>query len=559
MSEINSTGVVGSLDNKEPVYDPNRGWRTWALFEIFQGDIGEGKFVPNVKDRVLDTDTETYWRVVSIDPTTLVPTLVKATPTVVDGVFSEEDVLLGVGPGPQNNTYFAYLNDKVLPFSMTIDMRCFIWYSRAKYARVMRGGVAGAASRVVSAVYDASGNLVGQDIPLELAEFVGNKTRKVVPPFKCTERIPNGEPVYVVFYDDANQILSKRQVLVENSDFIAVPNTGVKYIKDVYLDTPFLSASDATLLQYPINVLMQGLNMMGVVEYSDGTKARLPIDGTKFELFGLEDYLLSVVGQELPLVLNYNMSSEEVASGPEIGENRNIPKKYRAKTLVANGSYSVKLFTFPVWIGEQDGYRLEWFLTNLERTNIWRCTSQVRINEGGRQFSPSEYGTNQRLVVSVDLQSVNPSFNKYKHVQTLDVTLLAPGTDHNTNWQIGFQPGQNPPFGVQNYAATTFVDVNNWKVKIDMGLTDVNLWLERVFYRTLPLFDPQKEAKAPAPTHFAFDFVGRSIEFPIAEWKTEHTISEAVANGGTLFVRFFKRTPDNDIQLSICGLPIYQA
>jgi len=558
MSEIALQGVAGSVDNIPPVYDPNRGFRLWALFEIFDGLIGENRFVPNVKDRVLDTDTETMYRVTAINPTTYVPTLVKATATVYDGVLPEEDVLLGVGPGPQNNTYRAYLNTKVMPFHMEVDHRCFVWGSRAKYMRLFRGSVLNSSSKVISAVYDSAGNYLGQDVPLELAQIEGNKTRMNVTSFKCTEKVPDGEVVYAVFYSSGNEVLSKQQLLVENTDVIARPNSGVKYVTDIYLDTPFLSDADSALIQYPINVLMQGLNLMGVVKYSDGETRRLPIDGTKFELFGLEDYLLTVVGEEIPVLLNYNLSPEEIAIGLTVGENRNVPKHYRAQSLTANGSYSVKLFAYPVWLGPQDGYRLEWFLANLERTNIWRATPYVRMNEGGPTFSPRAYGTNQRLVVSVDLQAVNASFNKYKHVETIDVTLLRPGTEHETNWQIGFEPSQNPPYGVQNYASSTFVDTNNWKIKVDMGAATLDDWLARLYFRTIPLYDPQKEAAPPLPTHFAFVFTNRSIEFPIAEWKMQHTISEAVPNGGTLFVRFFKRTPDNDIQLSIAGVPIYQ-
>jgi hypothetical protein len=550
--------VAGSYDNVQPVWDPSRGFRLWALREIFDGTIGANRFVPNLDDRVLDTQTEVTYKVTSIDPVSFKSTLQRVSDNGVDIPLEPDDVLLGVGPGPQSNTFRAYLNDKVIPYDMVVEQRCFVWAARAKYARVMRGGFAGGASKVISAVYDASGNLVGQDVPLELAEIMGNRTRKTVVPFKCTEKIPDGEPLYVAFFTDDNILLSKRQVLVENTDFITAPNTALKYVTDVYLDTPFLSNSDTTLIQYPINVLMQGLNLLGVVKYSDGTTVSYPIDGSKFSLFGLEDYVLTVPGEEVKLVLNYNLSSDEIAYDLPVGENRNVTKNYRARTLVENGSYSVKLFAYPVWLGEIDGYRLEWFLANLERTSIWRVTPNVRFESSSRSFTPREYGTTQRLAVSLDLQSVNATFNKYKHIQTIDVTLLRPAIEPDTNWTVGFEPSQNPPFGVANYAESTFIDTNNWRVNLGMGLTVFDEWLDRLYYRTLPLFDSQKESKAPAPTHFALVFNNRSIEFPIAEWKTLHTISEAVPNASTLFVRFFKRTADNDIQLSIAGLPVRQ-
>src|SRR5437764_11466001 len=108
MTDTTSYGVVGSLDNVMPLFDPNRGFRTWAMFEIFDGTIGANRFVPNVHDRVLDTDTDIYWKVTAVDPVTFLSTLVKVTGPFSDGTLSQDDILLGVGPGPQSSVFRAY-------------------------------------------------------------------------------------------------------------------------------------------------------------------------------------------------------------------------------------------------------------------------------------------------------------------------------------------------------------------------------------------------------------------------------------------------------------------
>lgn len=559
MSELSIAGISGSVDGIAPVYDPYYGFKLWSLAQIYMGDIGLGRFVPNVQDRVWDLDSNTMYRVTDVNPVTMEATLVKVLNPISDGVLSNEDQLLGVGPGTKSDTYRIFLDTSVTPHTLVVDQRLMIPGSRTKYAKVFRGNALTSTQYVVSALYDAAGNFLGQDIPCELAKVTGNVTERSVVPCKCTESMPNGEVVTVVFYTDDNIVVFKQQLLVENTNFIAGPNIGTKYVKGVALKTPWLSNTDTTLLQFPINVLVESLNLYGQVQYSDGSVLEMPVDGTKFELFGLEDYVFTVVGEDAPIVLNYNLSDNELAIGNTVGENRNMIKNYRAKTMLADGSYSVKLFVYPIWVDALNGYRLEWFLSNLERTAIWRCTSSVRFNANSASFNPTLYGANQRISVTVNLQDVNGTFNNWNHVQVIDITLLQQGTARSTNWQIGFEPGQNPLFGIGNYASTTFIDVNTWKVRLAMDAPNVTEWIDRLMYRTQPLYNPLKESNAPAPNYFALDFVGKSIEFPIAEWNMEHTISSAMPDSDTLFIRFFKRTADNDIQLSIAGVPIYQA
>ena len=382
---------------------------------------------------------------------------------------------------------------------------------------------------------------------------------KCVPVCYTSEQLPDGEVVTAVFYSDAGHVVSKRQLLVENTAFIRSSDAGTKYVSDISLESPFLSTSDPTLIQYPLNVPLSGLSLMGRVHYSDGSSLAMPVDGSKFAIFGLENYVATVVGQKLPLVLRYNLSVGEVAYGLSVGSERFISESFKAMTLPANGAYSVKLFGYPVWIDAINGYRLEWFLLNLDRQTVYRATPHVTINANTRAFDPIAYGINQRLSVSVNLQDLNPSYTAYVHTQTTDIVLLGQGTELTTNWTIAFDPGQNPVFGTNNKAVTTFINQNLMKVRIDLGETVKQTWLERIYYRSLPLFDSNREIRAPEPDYFALYVGNNVIEYPIEQWNSDLVVDRALADTDTLFVKFFKRTVDNDLQLSVIGLPIHQS
>ena len=136
--------------------------------------------------------------------------------------------------------------------------------------------------------------------------------------------------------------------------------------------------------------------------------------------------------------------------------------------------------------------------------------------------------------------------------------LLAPGTEHATNWTIAFSPGQDPVYGKDNFAATTFINQNLTKVNLKMDMLTRESWLDRVFYRAQPLFDDTREIKAPAPNFFKLLIGNNSYEFPIEQWGSDLLVETAVENASTIYVQFFKRTPENDLQLGVSGLPVWQ-
>ena len=54
------------------------------------------------------------------------------------------------------------------------------------------------------------------------------------------------------------------------------------------------------------------MNLIGVVKYNNGKKVRYPINNqTRMRLFGIENYVPSVVGQSVPLVLSYRLDVNE--------------------------------------------------------------------------------------------------------------------------------------------------------------------------------------------------------------------------------------------------------
>lgn len=555
-------GVVGT-DGVAPIYDAEGRFQIWELSEVYLGADGTGKYIPKVGDMIIDMSQGALeYKVTSLDLGTGICTYVEIT-TVDSETVSDDDKLLGVGPGTTADTYRMYINKTTTPYEVALDQRLYVRGSACKYCRVFRGADLNISTgTIISTIYNTSGTIADNKVELELADTgsgTTNYTVKTVPNFYTTQDIPDAEVVTAVFYSESGVVVSKRQLLVENTAFIKAANLAVKYVTGISLECPFLSTSDATKINLPINVILSGVNLVGVVHYSDGTSIKLPVDGTKFTMYGLSGYLGTQSGQTTPLVLKYLLSSNEYAYSASSTESQYFfSKSYTIVTATQDGAYSVKLYGYPVWVDATNGYTLRWFLYNLDRSVVYDVTGYVTLASTSPAWKPTTYGLAQELIAMVNLQAVNGSYKDYDHSQTIGITLKEVGTMRTTNWTIEFDAGQDPQYGNNVYASYSVVNANYHKLNISMGLTSLETWLQAAYYNTRPMFDTSSETEALYPTHFILTVGGIEYTYELVEWANDFVLPSALVNNGTLFVKFIKRTTDTDLQLSVAGMPVYQ-
>jgi len=555
---LSTVGIVGT-DGEVPVYDPDARWTTWALHEIYTGQEGANRYVPKVKDWVVDLPAAKYYEVIDVDVTTLIPRMKSIKPLSQDQEFSNTDLILGVGPGGISDTFRVYLNTNVLPHTLTVEARLHTYSSEAESFTIFRGTDVEGTAKPISQMFNQSNELIGTAIPLTLAAIDGdNRTVKSFPVCYTTEDIPDGEKVVLIAYSDAGHQVSKVELLVENTQFVPNADGSLKYITNISLESPFISPSDPNVLSFPLNVMQNGLSLMGVVHYSDGSKVRLPVNNTRFSLRGLDNFISTYAGQKFDLVLDYKLADGEITMGMQTTPAKSITRLYQGITTNFEGMYSPKLYGFPVWINSVSGYRLEWWLYDMERRMAQLVTPFVKVNTNSRPFDPLGFGFKQALGVSINLKDVNPSGLALNHVQTIDIVLRQPGTARSTNWAIGFVPNQDVLFGEGNFAKMNLINQNQMKLDITCGETNQALWLERLYRLVKPLSDQGREIKAPEPTYFSVCTPEWEVSYPIGQWNKVLTLGHTVANNSTIFIKFFVRTADTDIHLAVAGMPVYQ-
>ena len=291
---INTGGIVGT-DNISPIYNADRRWQVWNMDELYLGGIASNKYVPKINDLVFQITGSlvTRYIVFDINLSNLIPVLREEDSVTQTPNITADEILFGVGPGTQSDTYRVYIDKSVTPYRLSIDARLMVAGTMCRWCKIFKGSILTTSGNVISRMYDSSGNLISENVPLELAAdvLINNHTIRNVSPCYTNNDLMDGELVTAVFYDDTGYVVSKRQLLVENTAFIKSTDVGTKYIVSIDMKSPFMSPTNVRLIQYPVNVPLASLNLIGLVTYSDGSVVEYPVNGTKFTIYGFENYV----------------------------------------------------------------------------------------------------------------------------------------------------------------------------------------------------------------------------------------------------------------------------
>lgn len=550
MAEV-MTGTV-------PVYDPNRGYRQWRINEIYTGPNGAGNMVPNIDDTVIDFNRGIL-RVIDVDITTNLSQMVDwKTPS--SGEFDDDDVLLGIGPGPDYESARCYINKSVIPYTMCVDTHLHSYGSRATYMKVFLGtDISSPNARVISAVYNQAGEFVSENVPLVLAAHnqVDNYTIKVPAEAFTNDNLADGEVVTAVFYNDVVGPVGRNKLLVANTAFIRKAEASQRYITDISLESPFLDDSEANTLYAPLNLPVEALTLTGRVHYSDGSVVEMPINQGRMNLYGLENYVATIIGQPAPLALVYLLGQGESGMGVQGQPGQyHMGKKYTIRTIDVVGAYSVKLFVVPKWVDPASGWRLEYFLYNLDRGDFYYATPYVEAGVNSAVYNPLLYGVAQNLVVAVDLNKIDPRLKPFRHVQAFQIALMNNGVTDATPYLLAYDPGQNPEYGANLSARLKLISIGSWKLDISQGKTSLSEWLAAVYLPTKPLYDPTVETGPLTPTHFVVSINGIRTEYAISDWnKSLDSITGGVI-GSPVILEWVYKTSTATLQLGCSGLKI---
>ena len=530
----NPIGVVGS-DGFTPLYDQNARWTIWRLSEIFTGGIGQNKYIPKLNDYVVEPETGALYRVAELSDVTFIPVLVPIS-------FSEESGISQLLMKTNSEAYRVYYDDSVDPPTLQVDGTFKLFNTDAMTARLFEGGNV-SNDTLISRRYDNSKNYLGPDIPLREVRYDSHDITgvKFIPACNTTRKdLVNGSTVTLVTYAANGAVVSRHTLVLEATNFISQAFSSQRYIANISIKSAFINPSNDNEIHYPINLPFTSFSPIGVVHYSDGTSAEYPIDGNKFSLYGIDPFMPSILGQSVNVLLKYHLGADELA----LSTNRSfVSRSYRLIVSNAGTSYNVKLYAYPVWGGDALGWKLRYFLINLNRDTVFDVTPYAHLSPTSAPFSPKLYGITQRLGLSIDLSNI-PGYGSYLYNQLVEVTLRAPANTLTANlWEVSQHVPTNGLVYGTNLLATQHA-IRTREVKVNNGMT-LSTFLTKVYANALPIIDTITEDVPFEPTHLRV-FSGamtNAVTKPIADFDKTFQLPTPPAQYDPVFIIFLKEIP----------------
>lgn len=539
----------------EADYNPERGWRQWHIDELYRP--GHAGAVPNVDDLYVDF-ARGFFRVISVDATTYEYSSVPWELPQVGGC-DADDILRGTGPGHVSESFRIFLDENVFPHTLTFDAR-LTTPGTFKDIVVYLGSDTGPEGEIVSQMYDQNQTLLGSKIPLvPQKDAAGNPTGTKVPAVGYTiHDLQSGQHVTAVVYSDSGQEAGFYTFMVQRTGYVRHSNEPLKYVTGIQIESSYLD-DDTQELRVPINLPLSNVDMRAIISYSNGNRqVTMPIDGNKVRVDGLSNYVASVPEQTVPIVLKYFLGDKEVNYTGLMGSDKHAARAYQVRSIPVDGTHTVKLFTYPTWNAQLSQYELVHWLVNLDRNICLNVTPFVTITQQSNPFNPSRFGVTQELAFVLNLREASPAFSDFQHVQTVNINLIGPGTDAGTLWTVEHSPNQDPVYGWDVVAEINFISAGVWDLNLSSGETERAQWLSKIFRRIEPLYDEEKEVRAPEPTHFQVVFKGSTAEYDIAQWDADLRVPNDYEPGETLFVKFIRRLTGQDLLLGVAGFTVKQ-
>lgn len=557
---------VFGTDGVRPIWYPQGMWRTLAMHEVYLGKEGsrtiDGEVIPlyvaNVLDYIEDVRTHITYQVVELPktgPNALVPVY---EPVVRNaGVLTSKDILVALGPGYGSADHKITIDDTVYPYRLDVSPFVCIRSVEAHYAKIIEGSTYTGNYKTVGFMLSSTGKLEDDKIPLDLIADVNGVTNyhiKNVRVSFCNTTYKNGDVLTLALYTKAGHLLSEHQLVVTNSNFMRDGTAPREYIKTVYMESPYLSETNPFELHIPMGWNNNSLNMMGVIEYKSGRKVKMPIDGNKFKLEGLQQVISTIAGHEYNLMLKYVLDVTENTVHDVSGWGKFIAQPYRVRVVKANNSYTVKLYAYPYWDAATVGYKLRFFVVNLDRNQFLDVTPVVKFVAGTPVFDGTKLGSVQQLRVSVNLKDIFSTYKPFIHTQLIDITLYGTPGDFEAPWTVKQSTDQDPTTYGNGLFAKKSPDSKS--INISNGLS-FDEWKLRMFDQTYPLLSDTSNVKSyPEATDFEIRNGTSRSEYHIEKWNENLPIKGQIKVHNNIEVIWKHKTPTEEMILSVSSFII---
>jgi len=502
----------------------DRQFHVWRIDELyFGGPVTPGtKFRPRVGDEVVDWDFGVY-RVADVS--------VEGIPTLEVKIrFNEESsidldsksLITALSQYQPNSATAVFFDDSTNPFTVTVDSRYPVLGLDSETMIFFRGTNTSVNGEVISQVFNANGDLVGNEVSLIAIDATRPAIKRPIP-FNTTKRLTAGEIVTGVTYNAASGPTSRTLFVVQESAANRPADLAGVFIEDIRIKSPLLSPTDATLLLNKAGTSFATSLVDAEILYSDGTISSRVIDGNKMRLLGLNNFDTSALIRPKRIILAYYPDpSEPYINANGVGTATHISKVYYLANVEQTTEFALKLFAIPKFVNNAAGYKLEWRLCNLERDLDLDVTNDVVVRRlDGSNFITTDYGNKQELTISLAMDAIIPNtYNGHVHTQKTNITVELPTSTGKDPILIDYLGDEINIYGTGLRASAG--TGTGGKIWFGNNKATLNEWLSYLYNGITALYDRDLMVEPPRPTHFRYEYEGvTSPEYAVGQWNTQ--------------------------------------
>lgn len=558
--------VLGT-DGVAPYYNPDNPWTIWELSQVFNGGPGQGMYVPRVNDYVVDAPSGTLYIVTALNTTTYLSTLQQIEIAKLPPILKYSNEAININIPDSVSPYRLYFNSQTNPYTLNIDASLVVYNTMANTCQLFLGTDILNANPL--AVFINNDGIVNNtNIPLIPVNYnnSSNTYVKEFPTFYTNQLLQNGDLVTLLIYNAAGQVCSKQVLVVEDCSAYPTQSQGLNLVTGLSLESPFVSVTEPNTIKLPVNIGVSDLYFTGIVHYNNGSLRGYSVNnGSPFNVYGLDQVLKSNILGTVPITLQYSLQPGENAIENVSYNGTTVTIDYNLVLDEPNYDYQMQLYPIPFYNGSE--YIIKWLMLSMSRNMYFDVTQYVTYsNTPG--FNGSLFNQPQLLNVGMNLSQIG--IDGLQVNQIVRLNLFNPQSNPSTMYHISTNVNvSNTPYG--NNIRAKMLQNNGALLDITCQNYELQSWLEDVYYSNVPMYNPQIESSAPAPTHFEIIYNNSAMNtnqlitnsqsqmFQIEQWNSPLLLTNAnLSVYDTIIIRFLMVQGYTKAVLSVSPMMITQ-
>jgi hypothetical protein len=499
--------------------------KIWFIDELYFGEATDSElWRPNVGDAVLDMDVGMY-RVIAVDNNGI-PSLELINRFSYSSDFNQESTSLITSISQYNsnikNRIYQYKDS--FPYTLTVDGHYLCYGSEPSYAVFYQGTDTSNPAKIISEVYNSSGSLAGNEVPME-SVVVNIKTVKWPVTFNTSKELEDGEVVTCVIFKANGGIHLIESFRIINNNTLRPSSLTTKSIVGIHLKSEMLDTNDKTLILNNVGVPIDTQLFTAVLEYDDSTLVPIAIDGTKTTLVGLANYDSSIVGNPTKLTLSYKPSpSEPYINGSGTINSPIITSSYRLANIATSSSYNLKVFVTSTWNATTSKFSFKYYVINMEGDLFVDVTDRVTTSwmSNGATASKDTLNLEMIILVSLNMGDVAPTaYPNYIHTQNIIIRNGNPTSESYATLLSYNQKSSTYGDNIRGVIRETAKTLDVSLATTTHGLTagDKESWLNLMYVSLEPQYDNQVLTAPPTPTSFEVLYNGQTSGYiSVNDW-----------------------------------------